>query len=58
MEMRQSAYLETTMFNYFFDEARDGHAATVAFFEAAGRGEIEAYTSQYVVSELKVAGEP
>jgi hypothetical protein len=42
MEPKKSAYLETTMFNYFFDEARDGHAATVAFFEAASRGEIEA----------------
>jgi predicted nucleic acid-binding protein len=58
METKKTAYLETTMFNYFFDEARDGHAATVAFFETAGRGEIEAYTSQYVVDELQAAAEP
>jgi predicted nucleic acid-binding protein len=56
--MQKSAYLETTMFNYFFDEARDGHVATVAFFEAVGRGEIEAYTSQYVIGELQDAAEP
>jgi predicted nucleic acid-binding protein len=58
METKKTAYLETTTFNYFFDEARDGHAATVAFFEAVGRGEIEAYTSQYVVDELQAAAEP
>jgi predicted nucleic acid-binding protein len=58
MEINKSAYIETTMFNYFFDEARDGHLATVAFFEAAGRGEIEAYTSQYVIGELQNAAEP
>jgi len=46
------------MFNYFFDEARDGHLATVAFFEAADSGEIEAYTSQYVIGELQNAAEP
>jgi hypothetical protein len=46
------------MFNYFFDEARDGHLATVAFFEGVGRGEIEAYTSQYVIGELQEAPEP
>ena len=27
-------YLETTMFNYYFDKDRDGHAATVRMFEA------------------------
>jgi predicted nucleic acid-binding protein len=58
MELKKSAYLETTMFNYFFDEVRDGHLATVAFFEAVGRGEIEAYTSQYVIGELQAAAEP
>jgi predicted nucleic acid-binding protein len=56
--IRKSAYLETTMFNYFFDEARDGHLATIAFFEAVGSGEIETYTSQYVIGELQNAAEP
>ena len=26
-------YLETTIFNYYFDEDRDGHDATVSLFE-------------------------
>jgi hypothetical protein len=58
MKKKKSAYLETTTFNYFFDEARDGHIVTVAFFEAVRRGEIEAYTSQYVIGELQAAAEP
>jgi len=32
-------YLETTMFNYFFDSERDGHRDTIRMFEAIGRGE-------------------
>ena len=51
-------YLETTMFNYYFDAERDGHADTVRLFEAIGRGEYEGYTSEYVTLELKKAEEP
>jgi hypothetical protein len=51
-------YLETTMFNYYFDTERDGHAATVRMFEAIGQGEYEGYTSQYVIFELQKAHEP
>jgi len=51
-------YLETTMFNYYFDTERDGHADTVRLFEAIGRGEYEGYTSEYVIFELKRAEEP
>jgi len=29
-------YLETTMFNYYFDTERDSHADTVRMFEAMG----------------------
>lgn len=51
-------YFETTMFNYYFDEARDGHDATVQLFEAVGRGEYTGYTSEYVLFELRNAPEP
>ena len=51
-------YLETTMFNYYFDAERDGHADTVRLFEAIGRGEYEGYTSEYVSFELQKADEP
>jgi predicted nucleic acid-binding protein len=50
-------YLETTMFNYYFDTDRDGHTATVAMFEAIGRNEFEGFTSMYTVEELKKAPE-
>lgn len=51
-------YLETTAFNYFFDENRDGHEATVLLFEAIRTGVHEAYTSEYVEIELQAAEEP
>jgi len=51
-------YLETTMFNYFFDTERDGHADTVRLFEKIRAGEYEAYTSDYAVGELLNAPEP
>ena len=51
-------YLESTMFNYYFDTERDGHADTVRMFEAIGSGKYEGYTSQYVIYELQMSGEP
>jgi predicted nucleic acid-binding protein len=51
-------YLETTVFNYYFDEDRDGHDDTVRLFEAIGRGEFEVFTSDYVTAELEQAPEP
>ena len=51
-------YLETTVFNYYFDENRKGHEATKKLFEAIGVGDYEAYTSEYVTLELKKAYEP
>ncbi|MDR2523487.1 MAG: recombinase family protein [Synergistaceae bacterium] len=51
-------YLETTMFNYYFDTDRDGHADTVTLFEAIREGKYEAYTSGYTVLELEDAPEP
>jgi hypothetical protein len=46
------------MFNYYFDQNRDGHLATISMFEAIGRGEYEGYTSKYVLTELQDAQEP
>jgi predicted nucleic acid-binding protein len=51
-------YLETTMFNYYFDTERDGHADTVRLFEKIRAGEYEAYTSEYAAGELLNASEP
>ncbi|GHT00488.1 hypothetical protein AGMMS50276_26390 [Synergistales bacterium] len=51
-------YLETTVFNYYFDEDRDGHADTVRLFKAIGAGEFEGYTSIYATDELREAIEP
>ena len=52
--MRKSKiYLETTMFNYYFDEDRDAHADTVTLFEECASGKFEPYTSLYVINELE-----
>jgi len=51
-------YLETTMFNYYFDEDRDAHADTVKLFKEIQSGKYEAYTSFYVTDELEDADEP
>jgi predicted nucleic acid-binding protein len=48
-------YLETTLFNYYFDEDRDAHADTVRLFEECAAGKFEPYTSLYVVDELEDA---
>ena len=45
-------YLETTMFNYYFDEDRDAHADTVRLFEDIAAGKYAAFTSVYVIDEL------
>ena len=54
---RLRLYLETTVFNYFFDE-RKGHEDVVKLFEAIKAGKFKGYTSQYVIDELKRANEP
>lgn len=51
-------YLETTVFNYFFDTERNAHADTVRLFEKIRAGEHEAYTSLYAIGELEDAMEP
>ena len=55
---QQKVYLETTVFNYYFDTDRDAHAATVKFFDEIRHGKYEAYTSAYVLAELEKASEP
>ena len=51
-------YLETTVFNYYFDMEREGYSDTVKLFEAIGIQEYDAYTSAYVTYELQKALEP
>ena len=48
-------YLETTLFNFYFDEDRDAHADTVKLFENIASGKYLAFTSAYVVDELESA---
>jgi len=51
-------YLETTMFNHYFDVDREAHADTVSLFKEIKVGKYEAYTSSYVIDELINADEP
>lgn len=51
-------YLETTVFNYYFDEDRTGHEDVLKLFEAISEGKYEAYTSALVMRELEKAPEP
>ena len=55
---KQKIYLETTVFNHYFDKDREAHVATVKLFNDIKAGKYEAYTSAYVVEELEDAGEP
>ena len=51
-------YLETTVFNYYFDAEREYHDDVARLFEAILTEEYEAYTSEYVAIELRNAPEP
>ncbi|MBQ9629836.1 MAG: PIN domain-containing protein [Synergistaceae bacterium] len=51
-------YLETTVFNYYFDEDRPGHEDVLKLFEAIKAGKYKAYTSELVARELEKAPEP
>ena len=55
---RQKVYLETTVFNYYFDKTKNGQPYTIAFFEATGSGQFDSYTSVYSYNELDKAQEP
>ncbi|MBQ6435258.1 MAG: PIN domain-containing protein [Synergistaceae bacterium] len=46
------------MFNYYFDEDREGHEDVIKLFEAIEKSEFEIYTSELVMRELKKAQEP
>lgn len=50
-------YLETTMFNYYFDQDRDAHPYTRTLFEEIRAGKYLAFTSEYVIAELVRAPE-
>ncbi|MCL1888476.1 MAG: PIN domain-containing protein, partial [Kiritimatiellaeota bacterium] len=52
---KQKIYLETTLFNYYFDKDRDAHADTVKLFKEIAAGRYDAYTSAAVVDELMKA---
>ncbi len=54
---RLRLYLETTTFNWYFDE-RPGHEDVVRLFEAIRDGKFVGYTSKYVTDELDKAKEP
>jgi len=45
-------YLETTTFNYFFEQKREAHADTVKLFEEIKEGKYQAFTSAYATREL------
>jgi len=53
---KQKIYLETTLFNHFFDDDRGlAHESTVALFKEIAVGKYEAFTSDYVTDELERA---
>ena len=51
-------YLETSAFNYYFDDDRNGHEDVIKLFEAIKVGKYEGYTSRYTTDELMKAPEP
>ena len=51
---RLKLYIETTTFNWYFDE-RPEHEEVVRLFEAIRAGQFARYTSQYVTDELRRA---
>ena len=48
-------YLETTIFNYYFDSERDAYADTLSLFAEIEKGLYQAYTSVYALQELRNA---
>jgi len=53
---KQKIYLETTLFNFYFDKDRGfAHADTVKLFKDIAAGKYEAFTSTYVTDELENA---
>jgi predicted nucleic acid-binding protein len=55
---KQKIYIETTLFNYYFDEDRGfTHEGTVKLFDDIAAGKYEAFTSRFVIDELNDAPE-
>jgi len=53
---KQKIYLETTLFNHYFDDDRGiAHESTVTLFKEIAAGKYEAFTSTYVTDELEKA---
>jgi len=53
---KQKIYLETTLFNFYFDEDRGmAHESTIALFKDIAAGKYEAFTSTYATDELENA---
>ena len=53
---KQKIYLETSLFNFYVDEdGGDAHHDTVKLFKEVAYGKYEAFTSDYVVDELRKA---
>ena len=50
-------YLETTLFNFYFDTERDSHIDTVKLFKEISENKYKAFTSQYVINKLEKAPE-
>ena len=55
---KPKVYLETTLFNHYFDTDREAHVDTVQLFMEIQAGLFEAFTSAYVLDELVKAAEP
>ena len=51
-------YLETTVFNWYFEPERGFNQEIRQLFDEIAAGRLEAYASQYVVQELALAKEP
>jgi len=53
---KQKIYLETTLFNHYFDDDRGiAHVSTVKLFKEIMTGKYEAFTSGAVIEELEKA---
>ena len=49
---KQKLYLETTLFNYYFDDDKGfAHNSTVSLFMEIADGKYEAFTSRFVINE-------
>ena len=54
---KQKIYLETTIFNFYFDEDREAHADTVKLFNEIAEGKYKAFISTHVTDELENASQ-